>query len=315
MSKQRFEYKGISRRAQLLLARSEGLDVEFKRSIKAIDAADLVAFANSESGGAVLIGVEEVTDSEGHQKGKPVGCDIGDGPKLQILNKAMNCVPPVSIRLVVENTGGVPFYRIEVPSGKLKPYCTSGGTYKIREDGRVSALLPDRLLDVFLRKEAAEFRSRFEEATEGLTEMLTETQEAAQQIEDRIKHKLQEISEDLGWAESSAADAVSGIKDMESVARRISVATSETTMITSETAKRVEALLAHLEVPDPIKEEAKTKFAKYVEDQLREKPELLKALDEGKGLSITHLALRVLTEEEANTIVTEVYRSLKSKAG
>ena len=70
------EYRGISKRARLLLSREEGYDVEFKLSLGGLDPQDMVAFANSEMGGAILVGVEDVRTGSGRQRGVIQGCSI-----------------------------------------------------------------------------------------------------------------------------------------------------------------------------------------------------------------------------------------------
>ena len=67
------EYIEISPEAQKILDNEENFDVDFKRNGK-VDPEDLVAFANSKNGGVILLGVDEFTNSNGRQKGKPVGC-------------------------------------------------------------------------------------------------------------------------------------------------------------------------------------------------------------------------------------------------
>lgn len=136
-----------------MLARGEGIDVDFKRSAAGLEAVDIVAFANSKAGGAILIGVDESTGSSGRHVGTIVGCHVGDQEKRMILEKAHQCVPAISVTVHVENRAHKPFYRIEIPSGPNKPYCTSGGTYKIRGDGRNNTLYPTSLLNLFLETE------------------------------------------------------------------------------------------------------------------------------------------------------------------
>lgn len=159
------EHAGISERARDLLNRQEDRDVDFKRQLSGLASADLVAFANSPTGGAILIGVDESANSDGLQRGLIVGCPVGDKEKLVILNKAESCVPPIEIEIYVENAAEIPFLRIEIPSGPDKPYCTRKGIYAIRGDGRTKALLPGRLLSLFLETEAEQFFTRFREAT------------------------------------------------------------------------------------------------------------------------------------------------------
>lgn len=167
------EIVGISARAQALLDRQEGKDVDFKRQLSGLASADLVAFANSPTGGTILIGVDEVASNNGLQRGVLVGCPVGDKERLIILNKAESCVPPVEVEVYVENADELPFLRIEIPSGADKPYCTRKGIYAIRGDGRTKALLPGRLLSLFLETEAEQFFTRFREATGELEGSLT----------------------------------------------------------------------------------------------------------------------------------------------
>ncbi|NLP44544.1 MAG: ATP-binding protein [Peptococcaceae bacterium] len=158
-------YMSISRKAKALLNRQEGLDVDFKLTVKGVQSTDLVAFANSEKGGTILVGVGEVVDGNSMQKGKIIGCDVGDKERLFILSKSESCVPPVEVNIIIENYARKPFFRIEIPSGKEKPYCTAGGTYKIRGDGRTNTLFPGRLLSLFVEKQSELFFDRFREAT------------------------------------------------------------------------------------------------------------------------------------------------------
>lgn len=165
------------------MASGESKDVDYKESVKGLHAEDLTAFANSESGGAILIGVREATGPHGKQVGEPTGHPIDDASRLQILDKALSCSPPVLVELYSENLDHLPFYRVEIPSGAQKPYATGSGTYKIREDGRNSSLLPEQLLNMFLERESAEFRSRFSEATGKLESSMAEALELVENLE------------------------------------------------------------------------------------------------------------------------------------
>jgi predicted HTH transcriptional regulator len=169
---ERQEYRAISPRAHRLLSREEGYDVDFKRSVSGLHSEDLVAFANSPDGGAILIGVDEDETKNGLQRGKVVGCPVGDAEKLSILNRAESCIPRLEIDVVVENVDDVPFFRVEIPSGNHKPYCTSGGVYKIRGDGLNKPLTPTRLLAIFMENEQQVFIERFRNATKDLEETL-----------------------------------------------------------------------------------------------------------------------------------------------
>ncbi len=183
-------FKGLSKRAQFLLNREEGGDMDFKRSVSSFKSDDIVAFANSKTGGTLLLGVDEIKDERGRQIGKIVGCEISDDSKMTILNRANSCIPPIEIDVFIENDDALPFYRIEIPSGKNKPYCTSGGTYKIRDDGQNKTLEPRLLLELFLEKESNTFIDRFQAATKELDNILKVTHNL-------VHHQKKDIEKDL----------------------------------------------------------------------------------------------------------------------
>jgi len=158
------EYKSISKKAKLLLAREEGYDVDWKRNIKGLDSEDIVAFANSKEGGTILIGIDEDNDKNGRQQPIIVGCELSDENKMKIKTKALSCNPQIEVEIIKENTNNKSFYRIEIPSGENKPYCTQKGVYKIRDDGLNKAITPKKLLSIFIEMESDEFLKRFKEA-------------------------------------------------------------------------------------------------------------------------------------------------------
>lgn len=162
------EYQGISERAKRLLNEQEDRHVDFKQSAAGMDTEDIVAFANTPTGGTILLGVEEAQKPDGRQYGKVIGCAVGDQERLSILSRAESCIPRIEVDVITENLGDKPFFRIEIPSGPQKPYCTSRGTYKIRGDGANKPLTPRRLLGLFLDSESEEFLDRFRKATEEL---------------------------------------------------------------------------------------------------------------------------------------------------
>ncbi|HHV63762.1 MAG TPA: ATP-binding protein [Peptococcaceae bacterium] len=210
-------YMSISRRAKALLQRQEGLDVEFKQTVKGVEATDLVAFANSAKGGAILVGVSESEEEGSMQKGKIIGCPVGDKEKLYILSKSESCVPPVEVNIIIENYARKPFFRIEIPSGKEKPYCTAGGTYKIRGDGRTNILLPGRLLSLFIEKQSEIFFNRFREATKELGKNMLNSNSALQEemqdllkkilnMEYTVETRLEDIQEGVDYAEAISTE-------------------------------------------------------------------------------------------------------------
>jgi len=154
-------FEELSPRTRNLLRGTEGLMVDFKRNPQSVSGDDLVSFANSTKGGTLLLGIDDKEGDNGQQVSHIVGCEISDGMKLLLTNKAFSCFPPVPIEIFIENNATRPFYRVEIASGANKPYCTAGGTYKTREDGRNKVLHPDELLELFVDAASQQFTERF----------------------------------------------------------------------------------------------------------------------------------------------------------
>lgn len=316
-------FKTLSKRVRLLLNHEEDYDVEFKQSLSGLGSSDLVAFANSEAGGSVLVGVRERRTGKHRQKGEIIGCPIGDKQKLSIINKAEDCVPPLKIEIFVENSNRVPFYRIEILSGNKKPYCTARGTYKIRGDGRTKALLPGRLLSMFVETESQQFIERFRKATKRLENSLADTKskiikEINELLSDiqGVEHKMEEIDASLEQIFSSAESA-------ESLSDEAMGFSDETLGMVHEVDRKVEnieesvfhteakigALLNHFGIEDPHVGRLRSLVKKMIEEMLKikkgiKKEELLKTLRDG---------FPDTTKEQLELWYTEKVDELKSK--
>lgn len=180
-------YQFITKDTQILIDRSENIDIEFKSKVEGVKPEDFVAFANSENGGVMLLGIDEEETAEG-QRGVVVGCNISDKSKLSLVNKAESCFPPVDISIVVENgNSDKPIFRVDIPSGENKPYCTHKGIYNDRGDGRNIPLLPNRLLSMFIENEGTQFFNRFENATDDLSANLDNLQEKFFDLEELLR--------------------------------------------------------------------------------------------------------------------------------
>lgn len=193
------EYSGLSEKTERLLGSQESLTLDFKESVGGLSADDIVSFANSPDGGSVLLGVREKKDTRGMQTFEITGCEIGDRAKLSILSKAASCMPPVEIFVILENSEGEkPFLRVEIPSGPGKPYCTSGGTYKIRGDARNDPLTPDRLLQVFMDAENDRFINRFSQATRDLENSILDVKAKLLSEMEEIYGQVDTLHKELG---------------------------------------------------------------------------------------------------------------------
>lgn len=245
---------GLSERAEKLLKLEEGYDVDFKEKLSGLDVEDIVAFANSPIGGAILIGVRETTDDTGRQVGQIIGCDIGDQHKQTILNKAEECIPPVDIEVYVEEAPEGSFYRIEIPSGSHKPYCTRKGIYKMRKDGRNAVLHPQQLLAILLEQEGGRFVKRFSEATEVLESQLDHFGKQFIEIEstlERVLFDLHDISSNAADAVSSAIDAMMSADDAVSNIDELQLKMNAIQAYTFYLNKKLNAILNFFGIEDP----------------------------------------------------------------
>lgn len=297
------EYKRVSKRAKLLLKQEEGFDVEFK--LGQLDVKDIVAFANSVNGGAILLGVEEQTKRNGRQMAIIRGCDVGDREKMAIISRAESCVPPVDIELFIENSSQNPFYRIEIPSGDLKPYCTSGGTYKIRGDGLTQALLPGRLLYMFVEIESREFINRFRDATKGLEEELNNTKSRIIEemktllgtidvMEQRIESSLGEIFGSAVNAQELSDEAVAlsdiaagGIEDVNA---KLDQFDNNCYFYFNDIEMKLDELLKHYGIEDPIRRIARERVEEIVEifyiKENKDENEIIKMVSDLEGFRV-----------------------------
>lgn len=260
------EYSGITKRTRALLARQEGLQVDFKKTQSAVTSGDLVSLANSPAGGTILVGVEEVDGDNGLQRGEIVGCSVDDSAKLTIVNKAQDCTPPIHVELYVENLGaGKPLMRVEVSpkANPFRPYCTKKGEYRTRVDGRNAALSPPQLLALFMEQEAHAFVQRFREAAHAL-------ERDVQEMEMRLQYEVEGVlgvaadATDLSeQAMASSEEATIGVRGLE----RGMAALSERVY---EIDERVLALLRHAGVEDPIEAAQKRATRAQLESNIEE---------------------------------------------
>ncbi|PSL13231.1 putative DNA-binding protein [Marinobacterium halophilum] len=192
------EYRGLSRRTQYLLSLPEGVNVDYKREVQAIRSSDLVAFANTPQGGALLVGIDEYTSDSGVQRGRVVGCDVDDKARLTLINKSTGCIPIVEINIFTENLAASrPILRVEIPPGLHKPYCTQRGEYAVRTDGRNRALLPEELLAIFMEREGEQFLSRFRDAVHQLENQLGGVSHALSEGMLGVSERLYELDHQL----------------------------------------------------------------------------------------------------------------------
>ncbi|TPL45391.1 GNAT family N-acetyltransferase [Mesorhizobium sp. B2-4-6] len=263
--------KNLSKLTREHLAEGESERSDFKRLPDGISADDLVAFANSEAGGQILAGVDEqVVDKA--QIGVVRGCDVSDATILQILNKAVSCIPPVSIDVYIENLDDKPILRVEVPPSQTKPHCTPKGVYCRRDGARNRPLHPSELLGLFLESEASAFAARFEVAAERITAELSN-------LESSLDSSIKSMSDQLGWADYQLGDT-------ESTLDRIQGLVAKLTVDTENANSRLRALFRQDEREDPIRKKARIQYVNRLIKDIREDESLFGHVIAGGKLTV-----------------------------
>jgi hypothetical protein len=299
--------KGISKKARVCLSSGETMHVEFKEKVSGLESEDLVAFANSEGGGSILIGVKESADLSGMQVGAIVGHRVDDGTRLQILDKAQSCHPPVQIEIVVENLNDKPFLRIEIPSGNQKPYSTKSGTYKIRESGRNAALYAPQLLKIFMEKEGNEFKRRFSDATGQIADRLSALVQSIATLEEEISDKVESIGTELGWADYKVDDTRDGIDTVQALMGSLVKTAKEQT-------ERIRAISKKVDAQDPVKSRAEAAVRSEILKGLKEKPNFVDLLRAGKAkVELQGTSLEEFEKDELVRIVQETVSAFQAE--
>lgn len=235
-----------------------------------ISADDLVAFANSEGGGNILAGVDEQLIANA-QVGIVRGCDVSDATILQVLNKAVGCIPPVSIDIYIENLEEKPILRIEVPPSRTKPHCTPKGIYCRRDGARNRPLHPSELLRLFLDSEASAFAARFEVAADRITEELGN-------LEASLDSSIKSMSDQLGWADYQLGDTESTLSAIQGLVAKLTVDTSDAN-------SRLRTLFRQDKRDDPVRQRSRTTYVNKLIQQIREDAALFKHVVRGGKLN------------------------------
>jgi len=121
------------------------------------------------------------------------------------ISTAASCRPSIDILVRVENIRTKkPIYRIDIPEGTDKPYCTSSGLYKIRGEGQNIGIDPTMMKAIILERESEEFVARFKAATDELLKQIA------------IVHS--DLAEQIAQAEFTASMAIEAAQAAEEAA-------------------------------------------------------------------------------------------------
>ncbi|MFC1505776.1 helix-turn-helix domain-containing protein [Thermoproteota archaeon] len=210
-SKNHQSYSRIRTQTMRMIRGEEGVIIEYKQSVDAIEQDDLVALANA-NGGTILVGVKELRRA-GRQYGEVIGCEVGEVARRKLLNKAAGCLPPVDIQIIVEGSGRRRILRVEVTEESKKPCCTASGTYKIRKNSTKLAIDPDLMTSIILERESREFLKRFKSAGDAIIRSLEQATALLEEKLVRIEILANEASKAATEAAHSASDAAEAAMD------------------------------------------------------------------------------------------------------
>ncbi len=290
----------LSAVTRAFLAAGEGQLVDFKRTSDGISADDLVSFANAAEGGTILSGIGEQKVA-GAQVGFVVGCDVSDNAILQLLNKAISCLPPVSIDVVIENLSDKPILRVSIPSSPTRPHCTPKGIYCRRDGARNRALHPSELLGIFLETEAQVFAERFESAASHISEEIGT-------LEETLSNTIRSMSDQLGWAESNIDDASSTMDTILAFTKRVESHTADT-------ADRMRALFRQDSRKDPVRDRELEKLTERLVEQISGDGRLKKAIlaDTPLSYKLKGRQARELTADDVKVALAKAARIIRAE--
>lgn len=292
--------KKIFNESLYLLENGESDIVDYKKSAEGVSAEDLVAFANSEFGGSILVGVAEAARADGSQYGLAVGCEITDAVMLQLINKATSCIPPISVNIYPEVISGIQILRVDIASSPSKPHCTQKGIYNRRDGSRNRPLHPSELLAIFLHNEEVTFARKFQSAAEKITTDLGS-------LEKNLEKSISDMGDRLGWAEFRVNDSEDAIYQVLSHVRSLAYTVSDIEL-------RVKAIFQQDKRPDPVKAIMEEKIISNFIKSISDDPNKIELIKAGGSLKFTVEGLEDsgFSEEEIREIISKAIRKIKS---
>lgn len=294
-------YRQLTRGTEQKLRGGETQRIDYKSSPNGVHVDDLVAFANTITGGEILLGVAERKKDDGAQYGVPVGCDVSDEIALQLLNKAISAIPPVSIRLIAENTADRPIIRVVIPASETRPHSTPKGTYLTRDGSRNRALHPPELLAIFLDSESRAFAARFEDAASTVTEQIDALKRS-------LTSSVDDMASQLGWVDSQLDDTETA---MQSATAYSKLAFDEAKDVST----RLRALFRQDEREDPVRQREHRKLLAEATKQIRSDEELLSLVMSGGKLQFKALRNKSgdVTDAEAEQLLSLAIRRVRQE--
>lgn len=210
----RLRYQRLSGPTQTLL-RTEGESerFEFKQNAVAVKQQVLVAAANAAvlehlPKVTILVGVQErVDETTGAVSGEVIGLGDIDRSTETITAYGRDTYPvPVGLRIIQENLNTrKPILRLEVWPTR-PPHYTQDGRRVTRYGASTRAITDEELVEMYLRREAQSFQSRFRETAEELIAELVGIRERLVKVHELTDHASGAAEDSIFFAEGVSAD-------------------------------------------------------------------------------------------------------------
>ena len=221
------DYPEIRPETKALIENPETREIEYKQSIAGLDASDMVAFANT-NGGTILIGVKEVKNDSGRQRGEIIGQGGSfDDNRNAITSKSSSCRPPLDISVVREQDGDKFIYRVDIEKHSSGLCCTNGGRYVRREDGRKNTIDPTTITAIVLERESGKFITQLEEAGRAFVKELSSGQESLGNQIGKVQSAAKTATEAAGRAEHASWMAESAAQEASAAAQEAAAAAED----------------------------------------------------------------------------------------
>lgn len=183
------DYETLPDTIKQLLHR-ETTNVELKQNYKEISAEYFVAFANA-NGGVILAGISPDRSISGCRQSD-------DEIRRTLFSRADSCRASIATLIDIEEiiTGsGKRIYKVSIKEGWDKPYCTSSGEYKIRDDAHNRPLFPEEIRRIVLQKSG--LKQDFKQLERRLARTEDENRNLLKKIEDSRRDSINQISKSV----------------------------------------------------------------------------------------------------------------------
>lgn len=158
---------------------------------------------------------------------------------------------------------------------------------------------------MFLEKESAEFHRRFQIATAGIKKSISDTAKDVSRLQRGIEDRIEDISDQLGWADSMFDDTGDKVDELNALTR-------EVLRRLVDNATRLRHIAAGTKSSDPIKDRAKLSARDILKKSLLENLDEIKKTGTGDKISyqISGEPAEELSRDELQEIFSAVLKEI-----